>query len=197
MNKTVYSFQPGTCAFAGALDLDRGDLSPLEPSVYLIPGNCLEVPPPAPASGKWPFAVGGGWVLRDLPTEPGPQPEPELTLEERRTRLKDAVAAKRWSVETGGIALANGVKLKTGIEDQTRIGQVIEGMKAMGYSDVPFKAESGWLTLTLAQMSELARAVASHVRACFEAERAHHEAIDALDASAVESYDVLANWPSA
>lgn len=194
MSKTVYSFDPRTGAFAMPLDLDPGDLSPLERGVYLIPSNCLEAPPPAAASGKWPFVASGDWVLRDLPAEP--EPKPELTLEERRARLKDAVTAQRWLVETGGITLADGVKVKTGIEDQTRIAQVVQGMEANGYTDVPFKAESGWFTLTLAQMKALLKAIASHVRACFEAERAHHEAIDALDASAIESYDIFANWPN-
>ncbi|MDP9601724.1 UNVERIFIED_ORG: hypothetical protein J2W38_001510 [Variovorax paradoxus] len=196
MSKTVYSFQSGTGAFTGALDLDRGDLSPLQPTVYLIPGNCLEAPPPAPASGKWPFAVDGGWVLRDLLVEPEPQPELEITLEERRARLKAAATARRWMVETGGITWTDGAKVKTGIDDQTRIAQAIQGMEANGYADVSFKAESGWLTLTLAQMHVLLKTIAIHVRACFEAERSHHVAIDALDASTIESYDVLANWPS-
>lgn len=194
MSKTVYSFDPRTGAFTMPLNLDHGDLSPLERGVYLIPGNCLETPPPTATSGKWPFAVSEGWVLRDLLNEP--ELELDLTLEERRARLKDAVTAQRWLVETGGITLAGGVRVKTGIEDQTRIAQVVQGMEANGYTDVPFKAESGWLPLTLVQMNALLKAIASHVRACFEAERAHHEAIDALDASAIENYDVLANWPS-
>ncbi|HEX7865997.1 MAG TPA: DUF4376 domain-containing protein [Variovorax sp.] len=193
MSKTVYSFDPRTGAFTAPLNLDHGDLSPLEPSVYLVPGNCLEAPPPAATAGKWPFVVSGEWVLCDLPTEA----EPAVALEERRAQLKDKVTARRWLVETGGITLAGGVKVKTGIEDRTRIAQVIQGMEANGYADVPFKAESGWLTLTLAQMNALLKAIASHVRACFESERAHHEAIDALDASAIGSYEILANWPSA
>lgn len=194
MSKTVYSFDPRTGAFVGPLNLDRGDLSPLERGVYLIPGNCLDESPPTPASGKWPFAVSGAWVLQDSPGKPGPSPE--LTPEERRARLKDAVAAHRWLVETGGVTLADGVKVKTGIEDQIRVTQIIQGMEANGYMEVPFKAESGWLTLSLAQMNALLKAIASHVRACFEAERAHHEAIDTLDASAIESYDFLVSWPN-
>lgn len=192
MSKTVYSFDSRTGAFISSLDLDHGDLSPLESGVYLIPCNCLEASPPKATAGKWPFAVSGSWVLRDLSTGLGL----ELTLEERRARLKSAVTAQRWLVEAGGVTLADGVKVKTGIEDRIRIAQVIQGMEANGYADVPFKTESGWFTLTLAQMNVFQRAIASHVRACFEAEWAHHVVIDALDASAVESYDVLADWPS-
>jgi hypothetical protein len=196
MSKTVYSFDPSTRAFVSELALSSGDLSPLERGVYLIPGDCLEVQPPAPTPGKWPFAVAGAWVLEALPADPEPEPEPVLTEEERRARLKVAVTAHRWVIETGGIALAGGMKVKTGIDDQTRIAQAIRGMEANGHADVPFKAESGWLTLTLAQMATLQNAIASHVRACFEAERSHHEAIDALDVSGIEQYNILANWPS-
>ena len=189
--KTVYAFHPETKAYTGPHQLDETDLSPLEKNHYLVPGNCLEAAPPTAPSGMWPFADAGTWELRALPVEPEP------TLEERRERLKDAATAHRWAVETGGITLAGGVQIKTAPEDQARIGQVIQGMEAQGYTDVPFKAASGWLTLTLADMKGVLMAIAAHVRACFEAERAHHEAIDALpDASAVESYDVLANWPS-
>lgn len=193
MTKTVYSYDPHTGEFICAVELNASDLSPREKGVYLIPGDCLETPPPAHGAGNRPFVVNGQWVLQDLPPEPEPEPEP--TLEERREHLKAAVTAERWRRETGGITLAGGVRVSTGIADQSRIAQVIQGMEANGYEDVPFKAESGWLTLTLEQMKAMLKAIAAHVRACFEAERAHHEAIDVLDEAGIETYAVSAGWP--
>jgi hypothetical protein len=195
MSKTVYSFDPSTRAFTAPLLLDQGDLSPLEPGVYLMPGNSLDAMPPTATAGKWPFAVAGSWVLQDLSTS-RPGPGQELSLEEHRSRLKDAVAARRRLIETGGITLADGIKVKTGIEDQVRVAQLIQGMEANDHADVLFKTESGRFTFTLAQMNALLKTIAFHVRACFEAERAHHDAIDALGASSVERYDIFANWPS-
>ncbi|SEF22736.1 DUF4376 domain-containing protein [Variovorax sp. NFACC27] len=190
--KTVYAFHPETKAYCGLKQLDRTDISPLEQDRYLVPGDCLESAPPKPLNGMWPVAVSGAWVLMDLPAEP----KLELTPDELRSELKVAVTMQRWSVETGGITLADGVKVKTGIDDRARIAQAIQGMEANGYTDVSLKIESGWVTFTLPQMNVLMSSIASHVRACFEAERAHHLAIDALDASAINGYDVRANWPS-
>jgi hypothetical protein len=196
MNKTVYSFHPSTGSFVSEVELDEGDLSPLERGVYLIPGNCLVARPPVPPAGSWPFAVADQWVLRLLPTDPKPEPDPRPTIAELRMRLKDAVAAQRWRVETGGITLSGGLHVKTGIDDQTRIGQLIQGMAVNDHTDVLFKASSGWVALTLPQMHELLKAIASHVRACFEAEYLHHEVIDTLDEFGIAHYDVAASWPS-
>ena len=85
-----------------------------------------------------------------------------------------------------------GVRVLTGIEDQNRIASALIGAPAT----LNFKAESGWVTLTLAELQGIAAAITAHVQACFTAERAHHEAIDALpDVSSVEEYDINTGWP--
>ena len=59
-----------------------------------------------------------------------------------------------------------------------------------------FKAESGWVTLTLAELQGIAAAITAHVQACFTAERVHHEAIDALETmEAAQAYHVENGWP--
>lgn len=59
------------------------DESPLEPGTFLIPGGCVDAPPPNIPEGKlakW----NGSWVLEDIP-QPEPEPEPvELTYIEKR-----------------------------------------------------------------------------------------------------------------
>lgn len=67
MQKTVYAFDPDTQLYRGTITLNNGDLSPLEPGVWLVPGNCLEVAPPMPLSGKLAKAQGGVWITIDAP----------------------------------------------------------------------------------------------------------------------------------
>lgn len=149
--------------------------------------------------------------------EDGQTPDPQLTpisdAEADALRnppvtaesLKAIVTAFRWEVETGGITLPDGVTVATGIDDQNRITTVVANARLAGLDEVKFKAASGWITLTLAEVEGIAAAIARHVQACFAAECAHHEAIDALVAlhkddpvalqAALEGYDESQGWP--
>lgn len=113
----------------------------------------------------------------------------------RRSKIAEATAL-RWAKETGGLTLPNGVKVATTTADQNRITAVIANAQLAGVSSVDFKAESGWATLTLADVQGIAAAIALHVQACFSAERAHHEAITALSAAELQEYDVTVGWPT-
>ncbi len=120
--------------------------------------------------------------------------------------LKALVTQKRWQVETGGISLPTGVRVATGIDDQNRITSVVANAERAGVAEVDFKAGNGWARVTVAELQAIAAAVALHVQACFSAERAHHEVIDALVAqyegdaeglqAALGSYDIESGWPS-
>lgn len=120
----------------------------------------------------------------------------EIPLEDQRATLIQAVTDKRWQVETGGIELLNGTQILTGTDDQNRITSVIANAAQAGVVSVDFKAPSGWVTLTLAEMQGVASVIALHVQACFTAERAHHEAIALLDAQGLADYDINEGWPS-
>lgn len=128
------------------------------------------------------------WVAQGNTPDAPPPPDPRLAL-------KAAATAKRWGVETGAITLPNGVRVGTGKADQDRITSVIANAALAGVTSVDFKAQSGWVTLTIAEVQAVAAAVALHVQACFSAERAHHEAIDALPEAALADYDVNTGWP--
>jgi len=129
-------------------------------------------------------------------------PVPPVTAE----KLKAIVTAFRWEVETGGITIPSGVRVATGIDDQNRITSVVANAERAGLEQVDFKAAEGWAKVTLAELQAIATAVALHVQACFSAERAHHEAIDALvvlhqgDAQALQTaldgYDESQGWPN-
>jgi hypothetical protein len=197
MDKTVYAYDPGSGAYVAPVALDDGDLSPLEEGIYLIPGGCVDAAPPAAPAGSWPFLVDGRWEVRALPTQPEPESEPEPTLEQQRETLKAAVTAMRWNIETGGITLPGGIRVLTGKADQNRITSVIVNAQVAGIESVDFKADSGWTRLSIAEIVGIACAIGLHVQACFTAERAHHEAIDQLDAADIDTYDITAGWPAA
>ena len=120
---------------------------------------------------------------------------PVVTPEQKRASLISAVTALRWEKETGGLTLTNGVTIGTRTDDQNRITAVIANAQLAGVETVDFKAASGWVTLTLADVQAIAAAIALHVQAGFSAERAHHEAIAKLDDAELDSYDITTGWP--
>lgn len=88
------------------------------------------------------------------------------------------------------------VRINTGIDDQNRISSALQGMADAGIAEVDFKAESGWVKLTLEEMKGIAAMIAGHVQACFSKERALHEAIDAASTmEELQAIDVNAGWP--
>lgn len=118
-----------------------------------------------------------------------------LPADQVRAALLQAVSAKRWAVETGGLALPGGATVGTTIDDQNRITSVIANAQMAGVASVDFKAQSGWVTLSLTHMRSIAAAIALHVQACFSAERAHHEAIAAASDADLYGYDIHTGWP--
>lgn len=119
-----------------------------------------------------------------------------LPAVELRASLNAAITERRWAVETGGITLASGTAVGTALDDQNRITSVIANAQAAGVASVDFKAASGWVTLTVAEVQAIAAAIARHVQACFSAERAHHEALAATADEALLAYDIEAGWPA-
>lgn len=119
-----------------------------------------------------------------------------LPVDQVRADLMAAVSAKRWAVETGGLALPGGAVVGTTIDDQNRITSVIANAQLAGVASVDFKAQSGWVTLSLEHMRGIAAAIALHVQACFSAERAHHDAIAAASDVELYGYDINAGWPA-
>jgi hypothetical protein len=104
-SKIVYAFHPVTLVYVGPVELriDRGDMDPMEPGRWLIPGTCLEAEPPEAPPGQYVLAEvppgqpgqAGTWVLRDIPQPPAPpapapEPEPEpLTPEQLMQAMDD------------------------------------------------------------------------------------------------------------
>jgi len=143
-----------------------------------------------------PSEEAGVWVQRWRVTPLTPAEIAERLAAEKAA-LMAASTARRWEVETGGVAFPDGTRVGTTTEDQNRITTVIANAALAGVSAVDFKAATGWVSLTLAELQGMAAVIALHVQACFSAERAHHEAIGALSSlAAVREYDLSAGWPS-
>lgn len=158
-------------------------------TVYSVTtGERIGVPP------GWTLEKAGGSLQAPGDATSTPQ---AATLADLQGELLRAAAARRWAVETGGI-FASGVRLATAIEDQNRITSVVANATLAGVESVDFKAASGWVSLTLAELTAIAGAIARHVQRCYTAERTHADAIDSLTTlEEARAYDITSGWPSA
>ena len=121
-----------------------------------------------------------------------------VSLEQAKQSLKDTLTDIRWQVETGGIEVAPGLWIDTALDSFSKVDQILNRAEEFGITTFDFKSASGWMTMTVAQMRPIAREMALHRQACFAAERAHHEAVDALlDLDDVTAYDSTVGWPPA
>lgn len=116
------------------------------------------------------------------------------TPDERRAQLKANLADQRWSAETGGLTLPNGLRVRTGREDRAAFAQMLADMEAGALDSVDFKAADSFVTLTREEARAISLAIADHVRACFSAERAAHVFIDGLDAADIPASCNLADF---
>ncbi|GAA6121441.1 DUF4376 domain-containing protein [Acidovorax sp. FG27] len=143
-----------------------------------------------------PEQQGDQWVQRWRVVKLKAAESAEL-LAAQKAALTGAATAKRWEVETGGVTFPDGTRVSSTTEDQNRITTVIANAALAGVTTIDFKAASGWVSLTLAELQGVAAAIALHVQACFSAERAHHKAIEALTTLAqAQAYDIHGGWPA-
>lgn len=155
-----------------------------------------------PGSVEVPDHVGAGWKIHEgewtSPNNPVLYTPEEVTAREAELRLelKNSVTKKRWEVETGGLTLPGGVKVKTAIDDKNRITTVVVNAKLAGLTTVNFKADSGWVTISLTDLESIAGAIALHTDACFTAEMNHHLTIDGLGYTDLIEYNINTGWPS-
>lgn len=102
-------------------------------------------------------SAGPGWLLVAGELVPPAASEPEDPAEVKQ-RLRERATAARWEHETGSINVG-GVRVLTGIEDQNRIATALIGTPVI----LDFKADFGWVTLTLAGLQAIADAITTHV----------------------------------
>ena len=113
-----------------------------------------------------------------------------------RAALLAELAAIRWAHETGGITLGDGTELPTDERTVAKLTAAVTSLQdGMVSAPVAWKFANGWQDLAQAQVEACAAAVARHVQACFNAERAVCDQIAAL--SDLSGFDVVAAFEAA
>lgn len=109
--------------------------------------------------------------------------------------LRAYAAQKRFSVETGGIAVG-GVTIRTDRESQATVnGAYAATLMDPNFSTTWKNADGSWSELSAAQIVAVASAVKDHVAASFAAEKAADDAIDAGTITSFAQIDAAA-WPA-
>lgn len=90
--KIVYAFDPETKFYTGPVQLDESDQCQIEPGVWHIPGNCLDVEPPEYRAGEYLVAVGDHWETRVV-RESEPVDEPAAGMPEAPEPTREMRAA--------------------------------------------------------------------------------------------------------
>lgn len=127
--------------------------------------------------------VAKGWIYDGEALLPPEEPVVAPTGDD----LKAHAARRRWVLEVGGINV-DGVSVPTSDRAKTMISsaaQILEDGET-----IAFKADSGFVTVSGAQVQVMRDAIAAHVQRLFSAERALHDAIDAGDITGFDEIDV-------
>lgn len=119
-----------------------------------------------------------------------PAPDP---WQQARARL----ASIRYAHETGGIAIG-GARIATDRQSQALITGAYTYSLLNPEALIDWKgADGAWTQIDAATIAGIARAVATHVQACFSNERALSELIDAAETvEDLASIDLESGWPS-
>lgn len=118
------------------------------------------------------------------------------SVEEVQADLAALLADHRWQKETGGVTLPDGRVIQTTREAQAQVSSTFAALSAGLVQSVEWKAEGGWVSVTLAQFAPIAGLVVDHVRRCFVAERVVGGQIEAAktldDLAAIKLADAFA-----
>jgi hypothetical protein len=111
--KKVFSFDYATGRYLGPVMLTDADMSPLEPGVYLVPGNCVDIEP-STSDGQFAVWTGNEWELHISPL-----PEPEVLADPQiaiNSAARVYLASTDWYVirkqETGEAIPADVLELR-------------------------------------------------------------------------------------
>ncbi|QIB34736.1 DUF4376 domain-containing protein [Ancylobacter pratisalsi] len=156
---------------------DVGDLTPAE----------LYEPEIAAQFVPCPLEVRPGWTFDGVTFAPPPEIVPPAV------DLSAYAAAKRYTVETGGITVAGNV-IATDRASQAMIAGAYNFAQANPAAVIKFKADSGFVDLDAAAVTAVANAVGAHVQASFAAEADVLASIAAETITSVEDIDGFA-WP--
>lgn len=141
-------------------------------------------------------AVEGEWLPHTLEHIPEDvEIAPYIAPDKTKAQLIDAVAARRYDVETAGITLM-GKQISTTRESQTMLAAAIQSLSLGLIEYTNWKDGNEWVQVDLTTLTPIARAVANHVSNCFTAEMQHCQAINQLtEQSDIDTYDINQGWP--
>ena len=109
-------------------------------------------------------------------------------LAARKAKMKAAITARRWEVETGGITVS-GAAIATDAGTQAKLSGALQLVQADDQVVIDWKGENGWVQLNAAAVTAVAVAVGRHVQAAFTREKALHTAVD--DAADGDDLDLI------
>lgn len=92
-----------------------------------------------------------------------------------------------------------GTKYAAGLNDQTRINNLVLTSTAAGITEVDFKTADGYKTIKVEELAMASSAMTKRSEACFTNERVHTIALNNLyeagDRDGLEKYDITTGWP--
>lgn len=115
-----------------------------------------------------------------------------------KEKLKQVVAEKRYTVEVGGVSVANNV-YATDRESQTKYVAVavdIQQSNTQSWSITWKTQDNSFVTLNASDMLNVISTVRNHVQSCFDKEAEYYQLIDSANTAVLESTDFSAGWPS-
>lgn len=124
-------------------------------------------------------------------------PDDPPTVEVRKAALREALAERRWEIETGGFTF-RGKTVKSDADSQAKVNALMTGIELLGESfHTSWKCQNGWLQLDAQGARELVTAGFAHVALCFAREG---DLAAMIDAAAEEDLPSLAEaveafWP--
>jgi hypothetical protein len=115
-----------------------------------------------------------------------------------RDQIKQTVSGKRYSVEVGGVRIANNL-YATDRESQTKYVAValdIQQSNVETWSITWKTNDNQFVSLNAPQMLEVISGVREHVQNCFNKEAEYYQLIDTSTVEELRLVDFSAGWPS-
>ena len=112
-------------------------------------------------------------------------------MHEEQLRRRDDIAIQIMSERVNTIH-SDILDLKSSIKESV---SVVASAELAGAQSVDFKASSGWVTLSIAELKGIAVLIAQHVQHCSATERQHFNNISSIQTiEELESYDLNSLW---
>ncbi len=177
----------------------ESDVQVSEGDVLLGPDETMKEPPDL-IEGMTPVFKDGAWIQEKSaffafpwemirPEWNGTKWVETLTVEEMKALKLEELAGCRWEQETGGLTLPNGAEIKTDRESQALLtGASLYALQNPA-ATVEWKGANGWVTLTAAQIQEIAMLVRNHVQEAFSREKELAAKVEACET--VEEVDAV------